>query len=631
MHKFFGLFLCLFTFSAFAQEYQNLLDEVLIEGNNIRAYDQDWGIESIDTIPIMTLTGSGLTELLEQNSIGGLRVRAGASTISFRGLLSSHTQMLWNGIPLQSTSLGLVDLSTFPSSVYRNASVSKGGSSALYGSGALGGTIHLEDRIGESDCGAFSGGYRYGSFGMNAVDLAYKNGNQDHGVEVSGYGTIDQNEFSYVNTSQLEKPTETMEDAGYSFAGLKLSAYQRIGRGRIFINLWGHAHEQELQRPMTSRLNDQEGPGQQDTRYLRGMVGYRNESNPIWFDLRMGYVVDKIDFEDVGISTSTTTSNFVVKAEAGKNLSEKVGLMVGIQNQLRDAEIREYYEDPREIISSIYFSLNYVPTERWRLNFSGRQTLWRGDVVPFSPEIQSDLILLKQERSQLHFLAKGSYNYRLPTLNHQYWDPGGNPDVNPERSLYAESGFLFENQGEHRYSIGIVGFYTKVFDLLVWLPQDSVWSGSAGDYIPGPAWGVINQDELISKGIELRGNYRKSINDHIGLGMGFAWSPLSSRGEEPTAYIPYQTGLFDFSLAYKKLIIRYSLKFTGQRPTIGAVDYLDPYTLQYLEANYGFRTPKFQSNLFLRVDNLADVSYQSFQWYAMPGRRFSIGLNFLIK
>ena len=614
--------MCL-SVSALGQEFENLLDEVIIQGNNLRTFEQPWIEQEIDSLPVKTLNGSTFSNLLEQNSIAALRLRAGVSTASFRGLLSSHTQLLWNGIPLQSPSLGVVDLSTIPSSVYRNPKISIGGSSAMFGSGALGGTIHLEDRLKPIDGYQIGGGIRYGSFGLLGGNLGIGLGNSKGSISIDLYGTENRNEFSFENTAVLGRPIQTQENAGYSYKGLKLSGLQKLSKGVFFFNYWYHDGFQQIQGPITSQNRDD----WQTTTNHRLIGGYRITGINNWVDVRAGYIEDQIDFN--GSKTRTFLGN--LKAEYGQTIGKRLNLIAGVDLKNRDAEISEYNKNPQEGIYGGYFSLEYSPDDRLRLGFTGRQTWWNGSCIPFTAEIQGSAIIARTEKSTLIFLAKGSNNYRIPTLNDLFWDPGGNPVTDPEKSLYGETGLSYSKRGKTSIFIRAMIFGTRVQDLITWIPMDSVWSSSSGGYINSPGWGVINQDELTSYGAEFSGDLQRDVSKEFGFGLAFSWSPVRSRGESSnTPYIPFQTGMLGAKINYKNLAIRYSLKFTGERATNVTDELMDPFTIQFLEMNYQMKFRTTTSNIFLRVDNLANASYQSIAGYAMPGRRFSIGLNFLI-
>ena len=72
--------------------------------------------------------------------------RATLSTASFRGTASSHTQVTWNRMRVNSPMLGQVDFSTIPSYFIDEATIYHGASSVGVTGGGLGGAIALETR-----------------------------------------------------------------------------------------------------------------------------------------------------------------------------------------------------------------------------------------------------------------------------------------------------------------------------------------------------------------------------------------------------------------------------------------------------------------------------------------------------
>ena len=51
--------------------------------------------------------------------------------------------MLWNGIPLNSIANGLLDFSITPVQGFEKIAIVHGGDASVFGSGAMGGSIHL--------------------------------------------------------------------------------------------------------------------------------------------------------------------------------------------------------------------------------------------------------------------------------------------------------------------------------------------------------------------------------------------------------------------------------------------------------------------------------------------------------
>ena len=88
------------------------------------------------------------------------------STITIRGTTASQTAVLWNGININSPTLGQTDFSLIPLFLFDEVSVQYGTGSALYGSDAIGGSIMIGQSSGQFDKG-FAGTFyqQVGSFG----------------------------------------------------------------------------------------------------------------------------------------------------------------------------------------------------------------------------------------------------------------------------------------------------------------------------------------------------------------------------------------------------------------------------------------------------------------------------------
>jgi vitamin B12 transporter len=103
----------------------------------------------LDTLSMELMSGQSLSELLAcQPAIHIKSAGRGAlSTASFRGTDASHTKVFWNGIRLNSPMLGQVDFSQIPVWIIDKVSILYGGSSLGEGSGALGGSVLLENAV----------------------------------------------------------------------------------------------------------------------------------------------------------------------------------------------------------------------------------------------------------------------------------------------------------------------------------------------------------------------------------------------------------------------------------------------------------------------------------------------------
>lgn len=95
---------------------------------------------------IKNSSGASLGDLLR--STAGLHVSSDGPTgavtsLSIRGATSSEVLVLLNGVPLNSSLDGSVDLSSIPTDSIARIEIVRGGESSVYGTGAIGGVVNI--------------------------------------------------------------------------------------------------------------------------------------------------------------------------------------------------------------------------------------------------------------------------------------------------------------------------------------------------------------------------------------------------------------------------------------------------------------------------------------------------------
>ena len=123
-----------------------LLEEIVIteEGQKKTEYSFSPQIKT-DTTLKQALQHASLSEYVKGVSSVFLRENGNgmSSAISIRGTQASHTQVTWNGVSINSQTMGQVDFNLIPMFFIDDAEIHTGGNSALHGNGAIGGAIAL--------------------------------------------------------------------------------------------------------------------------------------------------------------------------------------------------------------------------------------------------------------------------------------------------------------------------------------------------------------------------------------------------------------------------------------------------------------------------------------------------------
>ncbi len=193
-------FILLHTLPSFAQiDSINVLDEVLVDAK-LRVFSTGQEVLHISD-SVTKKNRPTLTSVLNFNSPiyfkeNGLGM---VSSPSFRGTTASQTAVLWNGININSQFNGQTDFNTINAAGYDEIAVRGGGGSVVYGTGAIGGTVHLNTRLNFQEKLENDVFVQYGSF--NTLDARYqlKAARGDWTVNISGARNSSDNDYEYPN------------------------------------------------------------------------------------------------------------------------------------------------------------------------------------------------------------------------------------------------------------------------------------------------------------------------------------------------------------------------------------------------------------------------------------------------
>src|SRR5690606_5102290 len=195
-----------------------------------------------------------LSELISEHSPVFVKSygRGSAATASFRGAAASHTQVMWNGMNLNSPMRGVTVLSLLPVSFTDDGYLLHGGSSMTRGSGSLGGSIHLENvpdweaRLkleALAERGSFHSGKTF--FRINAGSKRFQSSTRI-------FQESSDNNFPYYNVGVLPKRIDTLTNADYRKEGILQEFYLRNYNNSISgIRIWYQNNRRNLPQLMS--------------------------------------------------------------------------------------------------------------------------------------------------------------------------------------------------------------------------------------------------------------------------------------------------------------------------------------------------------------------------------------------
>ena len=123
-----------------------ILDEINITAPKVK-YSIGYKIDTLSKKQYDLISSKSLSETISKLFPIYIKKNAGGlATIKFRGTSPNHTAILFHGVNINSLTLGHSNIANIPMFLFDNIKIQYGGSSSLYGSDAIGGTIQLDTK-----------------------------------------------------------------------------------------------------------------------------------------------------------------------------------------------------------------------------------------------------------------------------------------------------------------------------------------------------------------------------------------------------------------------------------------------------------------------------------------------------
>jgi vitamin B12 transporter len=617
---------------SFAQTWDTtfLLKEVEIVDNRLSDYSVGQKTEKISGKEMQQFETENLGDLL--NTQSGLFIKTYGSgslaTPSFRGTSASHTAILWNGINLQSNMNGQYDLSLNPVFLMDEVLLQHGGGSALFGSGAVGGSIHMNAKP------AFSSGLkidilsRYASFNnwFNAFGISF--GSKRSYTKLRLLHHTAENDFPYKNVAAFGHPLKNMTNAQYDQKSLLVDQYFLLGKNQsIEVHSWFQDVWKQIPPSMTMSLSK----SFQEDDNIRLMAAWKRYAKTNRQSVRLAYLDENIAYTDslVSIFANNNSKSIVGEFENNIKWGEKHQLKTGIHALHKMAKVSDYSVNPKQFHLSAFVSYAYrSANKRFQLSSSLREELVDFAPTPLVPSIGIDYRLFRSLKLKT-FLSRV---YRNPSFNDLYWSPGGNPDLKAENGWSNDIGLSWEHSMRSSgISADINVFNNVIDDWIVWLPdQFNIWSPE-------------NIRKVWARGLESSVSYsleKKQKKLEITPAYSFTRSTNQEVSSQNNAllgrqlmYVPMHQYSLKAAFTYKNYWISMVSKGVG-RVYVNSdnTSSLKPYYL--LNLSIGGKPivrNGWSARFTFHVKNLLNKQYQAIEWHPMPGRNYSASIHVYLK
>jgi len=552
------------------------------------------------------------------------------ATTSLRGASATHTQVLWNGMNINSPMPGQADFSQIPVFFTDNIKLCFGGGSVQHTSGGLGGSLEMTNKIDWKNTLNLEILQEVASFNTYKTFALIKAGNSAFQSVTRAFFAASKNEFPYLNNAANREnpPVEYRKNAAWRQQGILQEFSLKTDENTIVsARIWAQNNQREI--PANITVNVPKQNEKMAEKLLRGQASVEHFSTASKISLQSSYAHSWMNYQN--IISEIDDENFVNSWSNMVNYENfKLNRITISSNLSYDFHTvnSENYDDKKSRNEAAFFlGFNYALNPGLLLNVSVRQEMMDGKLAPFMPALGGKLRITRN--IPVFLKANVARNFHAPTLNDLYWMPGGNPDLKFEKGFTAETGLLVEkHRGNWKLDADLTCFYSDIDDWIMWQP-DSIYS----------YWTPVNLKNVISQGFET-GLKLDAVFNKLNLNYSLNYSFTKARNKKGISgddlsvgkqlvYVPIHAANQNIRLTFRHFTLNYTLAFTGQRYTSSDnSSYLPSFTIHDLSVSKTFLFGK--SSLIFKIDvsNIFNKSYQVIAWQPMPGRYLSFALKY---
>jgi len=622
----------LLTTGLLAQE-ESVIDSVMLKEITTTAiskkYQAGAKIESISPEQLQMSQVGGIDQILMRFTPIYIKSNAGGlSSIHFRGTSASHTSINFGGINVNSLTVGSSNMSSIPTYLFDKIDLQYGSSSAINGSGSIGGSLALGLQNSWTDGFKLSSNISLGSFGEQFYGVKVFAGNGRLESVSRLYYFYKKNDFPFKNpyTGDVEnrEPVDdiqhgaSIENMGF----LQELNYRFSNEEYIKSAIWLEQDWYQVQPNMQSNLH-YTGTEELANNYVRFWSEYQNNKHEFKYHGGLGYVHD-LQIYNRDEQQKIGTDRIISELEVNQDVLTNFGYKAGVKYEYIVPNVYAYSDSIIDFEQRFdaYLSSFLTIRNRLKLTLNLRQSLVTNFSVPFTPALGAEYRIYSGEKDLLKLSSNIARSYRVPTFNDRYWGTQGNPNLKPEEGMNYEMGMNYIHCSEDfKTEIGLNAFYMDVKNWIEWR-NFGVWQAQ-------------NVKEVVSKGIEFMSDTDFKLGKiPINFRLNYNFNPVvavedvseTARVGKQLIYTPKHMGNTFLMTNYQDWQFSIDGVYTGMRYSDDFGNQLDPYFIANTGISRKIQIRKQFFNVSFTINNLLNTDYQNEKYYAMPGRSFRIGL-----
>jgi iron complex outermembrane receptor protein len=575
--------------------------------------------DKIDTALIQQRQSSSIATLLSEHT--NVLVRSygtgGLATLSMRGTLTTQSGVFWNGINLNQPNMGMTDLSIIPVAYFNGIEIQSGGGSAVGGNGLIGGQLLLNNSkpFNNPLSAMYSAGM--GSFGEANTSVRVQAGNKRVAWMTAINGFVDKNRFSYKN---LNGQTETLSHAVCKgIGGLNQLDVFLSPKSFLSAGIWLQSNHRQIPATMVMATNDQV----QTDESIRSTLQYSYVTPIQHYQARIAFFHETLHFSSPMALIDALYKLQTINLESEyKRTFGHLTINGGLSSRFQRAKV-PYYASSVEAQkgAGVFISGLYQwAGAKWITALNIRQEFEEGYKIPLCPSLSLEGKLSANLAARFNV----SRNFRVPTMNDKFWEPGGNPDLEPESGWNQEMGLTYHVPLQSKkvsLQFDLNAYSMLINNLIQWVNVSTT------------VWSPQNVNKVWSRGIESSLIVKRQLRKaSASVKMLYTYSPSTliktGKSDPQLIYIPLHRAQAHAELKYKTYSADIHCVVTGKRYiNQDNTDELLRYTLLNASIQKSFQYHKTRFSLQLEIRNLLNVKYQVMKYYPEPGLSFMTQVN----
>ncbi len=557
---------------------------------------------------------------------GGL---GGMKTVSIRNTSSAQNVVLINGMKLSSTQNSIVDLSNIPLSLFSEIEVIRGGNSALFGGGSIGGAINL---ITENSNINPEFHFSYGTF--NEFQTLIKSGFLlDNTVIVSNLEyTISKGNYPFASEQFGEKKEFSRTNGKYMNLSLANSVNTTIGNWNSYNLLLLRTSERGLPGAVVQGKiqNDSANLADNEIWWFSNLNKSINSFSEIKFSLfgkfNQSIYIDPETFRNIKLLQQNVffnrelqfQSKYIIKDSSNYLDFQFEMFYANLSGDMLNQKLNSFVERYGLAIGT-KFETNILKSKT--TDATGMLSFRTDFISSLKPAISSSVgSLLDFKNTGIIGLIQLSANFRPPNFNEMYYLNYGNENLKPENSLNLNLSIK-----KSLFEMLHLEFNTFIIDT-----KDQIVAVA----MPG-SWSAQNVQKVVTQGVEF-GLRFNTLNNLLKMDLNYTLqeaidkSPASYTNNKQIIYSPNELLNGVFSLNFTDISISSTFIYSSFRyslPDNSLTSVLPEYLIMNLSADYNFNFEDIKFIIRADVSNIMDRDYSIIINYPMPGRAFRFSIN----